>query len=69
MCKLEKELQEIETNLNKADDKFVRDEIDKSTYNRLIERYTKDKNALQGKIDLIKNPNRSNIEPILTILC
>jgi len=31
-------------------------------------KYIKDKNALQGKIDLIKNPNRSNIEPILTIL-
>ena len=65
VCKLEKELQEIETNLNKADDKFIRDEIDNSTHNRLIERYTKDKNALQGKIDLIKNPNRSNIEPKL----
>ena len=46
VCKLEKELQGIETNLNKADDKFVRDEIDKSTYNRLIERYTKEKDTL-----------------------
>jgi hypothetical protein len=35
VSKLEKDLQEIETNINKVDDKFIRDEIDKSTHNRL----------------------------------
>ncbi|MEA5062332.1 MAG: recombinase family protein [Petrimonas sp.] len=63
--KLEKELQEIQININKVDDKFVRDEIDKSTHNRLIERYQNEKVILQERINLMKNPNRANIEPKL----
>ena len=63
--KLDKELQEIEVTINKVDDKFVRDEIDKSTHSRLMERYNKEKRDLQTKLDLMKTPNRSNIEPKL----
>ena len=63
--KLEKELQDIEMNINKVDDKFIRDEIDKSTHNRLMERYNKEKVLLQERINVMKNPNRSNIEPKL----
>ena len=63
--KLEKDLQEIEITMNKADDKLIRDEIDKSTHNRLMERYNKEKLVLQERINLMKNPNRSKIEPKL----
>ncbi len=63
--RLDKELQEIEVTINRVDDKFVRDEIDKSTHSRLMERYTKEKMDLQIKMDLMKTPNRSNIEPKL----
>ena len=63
--KLSKELQEIEATINKVDDKFIQDEIDKSTHNRLMERYNKEKADLQIKIDLMKTPNRSTLEPKL----
>ncbi|WP_348523147.1 MULTISPECIES: zinc ribbon domain-containing protein [unclassified Dysgonomonas] len=65
ISKLDKQLQEIETAINKADDKFVKDEIDKPTHIRLMERYNKEKAELQIKIDLMKTPNRSNLEPKL----
>ena len=65
VSKLEKELQDIEMNINKVDDKFIRDEIDKSTHSRLLERYSNEKVLLQERIDVMKNPNRSNIEPKL----
>ncbi|MDR2816676.1 MAG: recombinase family protein, partial [Proteiniphilum sp.] len=54
-----------ETNINKVDDKFIRDEIDKSTHNRFMERYKNEKAVLQERIHLMKNPNRTNIEPKL----
>ena len=40
---LEKELQKIDSNISKVDDKFIQDDIDKPTHNRLIERYNNDK--------------------------
>ena len=65
VSKLEKEFQEIEININKVDDKFIRDEIDNSTHKRLMERYKNEKVILQERISLMKNPNRANIEPKL----
>ena len=65
ISKLEGDLQEIECNINKVDDKFIRDEIDKSTHNRFMERYKNEKAVLQERINLMKNPNRANIEPKL----
>ena len=63
--KLEKELQEIKTNINKLDDKFIKDDIDKSTHSRLMKRYEDEKVVLEKRIELMKNPNRANIEPKL----
>ena len=63
--RLEKELQEVETNINKLDDKFIKDDIDKSTHSRLMQRYENEKVVLKQRIELMKNPNRANIEPKL----
>ena len=62
---LEKELQKIDSNISKVDDKFIQDDIDKPTHNRLIERYNNDKAHLQGRIYLMKTPNHSVLEPKL----
>lgn len=64
--KLEEELQAVIIIMEKTDDKLMRDDIDKSTHKRLIERYSKEKLELQTKIDLMKTPNHSNIEPKLS---
>ena len=63
--KFEAELKAIEVSMNKADDKLINDDIDKSTHTRLMDRYRKESQEIQMKIDLMKNPNRSNLEPKL----
>ncbi len=47
------------------DDKYLLQEIDKSMYDRLLDRCMKEKQELQKRIDFVKTPNRTNIEPKL----
>jgi hypothetical protein len=42
-------------------------EIDKVQFNSMQERYNKEVDNLQNQIEMYKNPNCSNIKPILTI--
>lgn len=59
------DLAKIEERLNKLQDKYIDGEIDQSTFNSAKTRYENEMNQIKEKMDLMSNPNRSNIEPKL----
>ena len=63
--RLKDEVKKIEGLIEKADDKFLNDEITQERYNRMMERFSQEIAKLKGEIDLLENPNNGNIEPQL----
>ena len=62
---LKLELSKIKERISKLDDKFIDGDIDKNTHIRMIEKYAKEEMQLNEKIEIMLNPNRTNIEPKL----
>ena len=62
---IDKDITEIDERMNKIEDKYLDEEIDKNDYNRMIARQKKQLNALIGKRELLENSNREKIEPQL----
>ena len=63
---LQKEVRRIEEMLNTLDDKLLSGTISDANYNRISQRYEKQINELKQQIEVMKNPNRANIEPKLS---
>ena len=59
------EIEKVNDKINNLDDKYLLNEIEKSMYDRLLERCMKERMKLQEKIKLTENPNSTNIEPKL----
>ena len=63
---LQKEVRRVEHMLNTLDDKLLSGTISDANYNRISQRYEKQLNELKQQIEVMKNPNRANIEPKLS---
>jgi len=63
--KLNAELSKTEGRLQKLQDMYLDGEISKDSFNNMQERYIRDIRNLQNQIELLKNPDRSNVEPKL----
>ncbi len=63
---LQKEVRRIEEMLNTLDDKLLSGTISDANYNRISQRYEKQISDLKQQIEVMKNPNRANIEPKLS---
>ena len=63
---LQKEVRHVEDMLNTLDDKLMSGTISDANYNRISQRYDKQINELKQQIEIMKNPNRANIEPKLS---
>ena len=63
--KLEAQAREINERMNRIEDRYLDDEIDKSEYNRMIGRQKSQLKAIEDKIELLETPNRGKIEPQL----
>ena len=61
-----KEVRRVEDMRNTLDDKFLSGTISDDNYNRISQRYEKQINDLKQQIEIMKNLNRSNIEPKLS---
>ena len=59
------DLSKVKGRLQKLEDMYMDGEITKDAFNNMQERYNKEINNLQTQIELMKNPNRSKIEPKL----
>lgn len=62
---LEKEVRRVEEMLNALDDKLCSGTISDENYSRISQRYEKQINNLKQQIEIMRNPNRSLIEPKL----
>ena len=63
---LEKEVRRVEEMLNALDDKLCSGTISDENYSRISQRYEKQISDLKQQIEVMKNPNRSLIEPKLS---
>lgn len=63
---LEKEVRRVEEMLNALDDKLCSGTISDENYSRISQRYEKQISDLKQQIEVMKNPNRANIEPKLS---
>ncbi len=63
--KLEQDKYETNLRIDKIEDKYLDGEIGRDEYNRMISRHKDGIKALQDKIDILRAPNRSKIEPQL----
>ena len=63
--KLSEELNKVAEKMAKLEDKFIEGDIEKSEYNRIMDRYRKVALDLEKQIDILKTPSRSKIEPKL----
>ncbi len=63
---LQKEVGRFEDMLNTLDDKLMNNTISDEDYCRISQRYKKQINELKQQIVVMKNPNRTNIEPKLS---
>lgn len=63
---LQKEVRRVEDMRNALEDKFMSGKMSDDNYNRISQRYEKQISDLKQQIEIMKNPNRSNIEPKLS---
>ena len=63
---LQKEVKRVEDMLNTLDDKLLSGAMSDANYSRISQRYEKQINELKQQIEVMKNPNRANIEPKLS---
>ena len=63
---LQTEVRRVEGMLNTLDDKLLSGTISDANYNRISQRYGKQINELKQQIEIMTNPNRTNIEPKLS---
>ena len=63
---LQKEVRRVEDMLITLDDKLLSGTISDANYNRISQRYEKQISDLKQQIEVMKNPNRSLIEPKLS---
>ena len=63
--KLRKEDQEIEERMNKIEDMYLDRELSKEEFDRMINRQRRQKQMIQDKVQLLRAPNRTKIEPQL----
>ena len=63
---LQKEVRRIEEMQNTLDDKLCTRKISDEDFSRISQRYGKQINELKQQIEIMKNPNRANIEPKLS---
>ena len=63
--KLRAEEQDIEERMNKIEDMYLDRELSKEEFDRMINRQRKQKKMIQDKMQLLRTPNRTKIEPQL----
>lgn len=63
--KLRAEEQDIEERMNKIEDMYLDRELSKEEFDRMINRQKKQKKMIQDKMQLLRTPNRTKIEPQL----
>ena len=63
---LEKEVRRVEEMLNALDDKLCTGAISDANYSRISQRYEKQIDELKKQIEIMRKPNRANIEPKLS---
>lgn len=51
--------------INSVQDKYIDGELDKVSYNRLLERYSNEADSLKERIALVETPNNVKVEPKL----
>lgn len=60
---LKEELNAIVKRMDSVQDKYIDGDIDKATYNRLMERYSHEAESLKQRIELAENKNSAKVEP------
>ena len=62
---LKSELSAVTKRINSVQDKYIDGELDKVSYNRLLERYSNEADSLKERIALVETPNNVKVEPKL----
>lgn len=62
---LKKEIADLSKRLEKADDKFLNDELDKDSYNRIVLKAKERQKELEERISMLQIENRKAMEPKL----
>ena len=60
---LKEELNAIVKRMDSVQDKYIDGDIDKATYNRLMERYSHEAESVKQRIELAENKNGAKVEP------
>ncbi|MBR2887321.1 MAG: recombinase family protein, partial [Bacteroidales bacterium] len=60
---LKEELNAIVKRMDSVQDKYIDGDIDKATYNRLMERYSHEAESVKQRIELAENKNSAKVEP------
>ena len=60
---LKEELNAIVKRMDSVQDKYIDGDIDKATYNRLVERYSHEAESVKQRIELAENKNSAKVEP------
>ena len=63
--RLKNELNTVIKRMDSVQDKYIDGELDKLSYNRLMERYSNEAESLQERIALVETPNNVKVEPKL----
>ena len=60
---LKEELNAVIKRMDSVQDKYIDGDIDKATYNRLMERYSHEAESVKQRIELAENKNSAKVEP------
>ena len=63
--KLDNEIQELNTRMDKIEDKYLDGEIEKEDYTRMINRVKQQMKNVEDRKELLETPNRGKVEPKL----
>jgi len=63
---LQNDLSGIQKRINTIEDKYLDGDLTKEQYNRMLERCTKEEGTMKQRMEFLKTPNRSLIEPKLS---
>ncbi len=60
---LKEEMNAVIKRMDSVQDKYIDGDIDKETYNRMMERYSREAESIKERIALLETHNSANIEP------
>ena len=63
--RLEEELAKVNERIDKLQDKYLDEDIDKEDFKKFLKRYEDKVNELRARIEILKTPNKTNLEPKL----